>query len=193
MPTAPTSIDRLASVLADRTPLELDAREQAAVAVLLAGDPRAPDLLLIERAVREGDPWSGHMALPGGRRDPEDPDLWATALRETREEVGVDLGAARFVGRLDDLRPIRRSNLPLAVRPFVFFEHARPGLALSDEVASALWVPFASLPERAGEARIRHRGEELDVPAFVVERRVVWGMTQRVLAGLLEHAAARGA
>lgn len=183
-------LEQLAQRLAQRTPVEIElpAREQAAVAVILvpSQESSALDLLLIQRSLRAEDPWSGHMALPGGRRDPEDLDLCATAVREAREETGVELSCARLLGRLDDLRPIRQSERMLAVRPFVYWTSQRPELELSSEVAQALWVPLNSLAASAGEAQVEHRGAQLRVAAFLVQGRVVWGMTQRVLAGLLE-------
>src|SRR6185436_21144367 len=92
------------------------AGDQAAVAVILIGSEATStlELLLIQRSERAGDPWSGHMALPGGRRDARDIDLRATAMRETREEIGVELSTARLLGRLDDLRPIRQSERSLS-------------------------------------------------------------------------------
>jgi 8-oxo-dGTP pyrophosphatase MutT (NUDIX family) len=79
----------------------------AAVAVVLREADGGPEVLFIERARRAGDPWSGHMAFPGGRIDPEDAHARGAAERETREEVGVDLAGAEPLGRLDDLRAIR--------------------------------------------------------------------------------------
>ena len=96
----------------------------AAVAVVLAPDPDA--ILLIRRAERTGDPWSGHIALPGGRREPADPDLVATAIRETGEEVGIALEPERPGGSLRDVVPRTPALPPIAVRPFVFILPARP-------------------------------------------------------------------
>lgn len=185
-----TSIDTLAQRLSERQPLDLDlpVSAQAAVAVILTpcAQPGIQQLLLIRRSQRADDPWSGHMALPGGRRDPQDGDLCATAVREAREETGVELEGARLLGRLDDLRPIRQSDRLLAVRPFVYWVPHEPQLHSSDEVAATLWVPLPKLRCAAGEAQVEHRGERLRVRAFTVEDRIVWGMTQRVLASLLE-------
>ena len=108
---------------------------KAAVAVLLVPDPLS--VLLIRRSEREGDPWSGHVALPGGRAELEDVDLAATAIRETAEEVGVLLDRTQLLGALDDVAP--RSSVPriFTVRPFVFGLASQPSLQLSSEVASA--------------------------------------------------------
>ncbi len=183
-------IEVLTQRLARHTPVEiaLPANEQAAIAVILvpASDLGGLELLLIQRAIREGDPWSGHMALPGGLRDMGDADLNATAVREAREETGIDLAQARFLGRLDDLRPIRQSQRSLSVRPFVYCADSRPDLTSSAEVADALWVPLGRLRSCAGEACVVHRGAPLNVPAYLVDGRTVWGMTQRVLSALLD-------
>ncbi|HTF90108.1 MAG TPA: CoA pyrophosphatase [Planctomycetota bacterium] len=184
-------IELLAQHLLQRAPreLELSAKHQAALAVILTpnDETKRLDLLLIQRAERAGDPWSGHMALPGGRREPSDPDLDATAVRETREETGIDLTRARGFGALDDVQPIRQSERALVVRPFVFLTSARPALELSSEVAHALWVPLGELDHAAGEVDVDHRGGRLRVPAYRIGDRVVWGMTQRVVAGLLAY------
>jgi len=160
---------------------ELDAPRTAAIALILLDLEVAPELLLIERATREGDPWSGHMALPGGHREPSDADLAATAERETLEEVGFDLRAqGERIGRLSDCQPIR--GVPIAVRPFVYLLPARPALVLSAEVRRALWAPVTP---RLGGARATYTltrdGQRLEFPAWELEGRLVWGLTYRVL------------
>ena len=159
------------------------------VAALGAGRPvLAPEstderlsLLLVRRSEREGDPWSGHMALPGGHAHATDADLLQTAQRETLEEVGIDLTSAELLGRLDDVSPMRSSRI--AVRPYVFTVTARPVVTLSDEVAEAIWVPLSELA--AGQLKstreVAIQGRVLRVPAFVIEERVVWGMTFHLL------------
>ncbi len=98
------------------------ADRRAAVTMLLTPEPEMPwqiEALFALRAEVEGDPWSGHVALPGGREDPGDADLIDTALREMREETAVDLPRSSFVGRLNDLHP-RATHLPsIVVSPFV--------------------------------------------------------------------------
>lgn len=159
----------------------------AAVAVVLAASPES--LLFIRRAERAGDPWSGHMALPGGRRDAPDVDLVATATRETVEEVGLRLGPAQLIGGLGDVVPRTPVLPPIAVRPFVFLLPAAPPLVLNPEVAAATWVPLEQLlaPDTYRAIRLQIRGESREMPAYHVEGGVVWGMTERVISGLLDH------
>ena len=180
----PASFAWLAERLAGHQPARTTDPERrwAAVALILAPDPDS--LLLIRRAERVGDPWSGHIGLPGGRREPGDADLTQTAIRETTEEVGLGLTGARLLGSLDDVVPRTVALPPIAVRPFVFAVPARPPLALGPEVAAAHWIPLEQLrlPSTHGPTAVAIRGESLVVPAYVVEELVVWGMTERILS-----------
>jgi 8-oxo-dGTP pyrophosphatase MutT (NUDIX family) len=157
----------------------------AAVSVVVTPSPDA--VLLIRRAERPGDPWSGHMALPGGRREPGDPDLLATAVRETREEVGMTLERSALLGTLDDVIPRTPVLPPIAVRPFVFSLPNRPALTPNREVAGVVWVPLEHLldPETYHTARIEVRGAPREMPAYRLEETIVWGMTERILTTLL--------
>src|SRR3989449_11455827 len=103
--------------------------------------PHGLEILLIRRAERADDPWSGQIALPGGRYGAGDLDLEATAVRETREETGVDLSDAERLGGLDDLYPRTPILPPLVVRPFVFALAPRAALVASDGVRRGLWLP----------------------------------------------------
>lgn len=157
----------------------------AAVAVILVPTPDA--VLLIRRAERAGDPWSGHMALPGGRREGGDADLIATAIRETREEVGLPLARSDLLGGLDDVVPRTPVLPPIAVRPHVFALPERPPLTLNPEVATFRWVQLDRLlhPETHHSVRLVIRGEDRDVAAYEIEDAIVWGMTERILTSLL--------
>jgi 8-oxo-dGTP pyrophosphatase MutT (NUDIX family) len=181
-------LDRLRRRLAVHRPRPDEEGEEliwAAVAVVLAPSPDA--VLLIRRAERADDPWSGHMALPGGRRGPEDADLVATARREAAEEVGLDLRAEHMVGDLDDVVPRTPVLPPIAVRPFVFLLPEAPALSLNPEVSAARWVPLDHLlqPGTYHPVRIDIRGESRDMPAYRLDDAVVWGMTERVISSLL--------
>jgi 8-oxo-dGTP pyrophosphatase MutT (NUDIX family) len=158
----------------------------ASVAVILAPAPES--VLVIRRAHRDGDPWSGHMALPGGRREPGDDDLLATVIRETEEEVGVALPRAALLGVLDDVVPRTRVLPPIAVRPFVFRLEGRPRLELNAEVAAADWLGLGDLRAQWRAAvQVEVAGVPRSTPAFVTSEGVVWGMTERILRDLLDR------
>lgn len=153
----------------------------------------APEVLLIRRTSKLSDPWSGHMAFPGGRKERGDPDLIATAIRETREEVGVDLReAGEHLGRLDDVQAISRARpMDLIIVPQVFLLTEPVSLTLQEtEVAEALWAPLD--PMLAGEVdavrRYEHEGQSMDLPGYRVGEHVVWGLTYRMLELLFEVA-----
>jgi len=145
------------------------------------------ELLLIQRAERDGDPWSGQVALPGGRRDAADATLQDTAIRETLEETGLDLSIrGHILGALDELRPRTPVLPPIIVTPFVAVVEGGDDLAPSDEVASAFWVPWSLFadPAAVSESTVRVRGADWRVASYVVGERVVWGMTERMLRQL---------
>lgn len=161
---------------------------EAAVAVVLA-QPSLEDaieILLIRRAVRQGDPWSGQMGLPGGRREAADETLLTTAIRETREETSIDLTASRPLGRLDDLAPMTPVLPPIIVRPFVFGLRDRPPVRANVEVAGYRWVPLEDLRRSVGTATVHVGGAPRAVDAYRLGPDVVWGMTHRILMPLLD-------
>lgn len=174
--------------LAGHTPQTIDAPEArpAAVALILI-ERQGLEALFIKRAARTGDPWSGQVALPGGRYEPADRDLVTTAIRETHEETGVDLSGAERLGVLDDLYPRTPTLPPVRVRPFIFTIPAAPPLAISDEVERAFWVPLGQLSEPAvrREVKLIVRGESRVFPAYDLGEDVIWGMTERILTPFL--------
>lgn len=192
--SARIDLERVRRALAATVSSELSRRRRAAVALLLAPSDDDSDrltLLLMRRSERPGDPWSGHMALPGGHADDADADLLQTARRETREEVGIDLHDAELLGRLDDVTPLRSSEL--AVSPFVFWLGARREASVSSEVAEVLWVPLDALASDAlkGSCEVELAGGRLRVPAYVIGGRMVWGMTYRLLERFLAQVLGR--
>jgi 8-oxo-dGTP pyrophosphatase MutT (NUDIX family) len=167
-----------------------DQKRAAVAAVLRERDQRTgPELLFIRRAEKPGDPWSGHMAFPGGRHDVTDPDLLATAVRETREEVGLDLGMARLLGRLEDVEAMARGvRVGLTITPLVFAIDGDPPLRLQgDEVAEAVWAPMR--PLATGEARTTYPWRlgpvPVPLPGYRVGDGVVWGLTYKMVELLL--------
>ena len=181
--------ERLAAHVSRRSDASHEAH--AAVAVVFREGPDSVEILLIERAEREGDPWSGHMAFPGGRLEPEDDSTATTARRETFEEVGVELSDAEYLGRLDDIagNPRASSTLVVAAHAFYLTEHQPFELAPS-EVREAFWFPLAEMLEesRSVEFVVRERpGHRFDgVLVGEPERHVVWGLTFRFLENLLD-------
>lgn len=178
-------VARLAARVPQEAAVSAAARQAAVAAVLRVTD--APELLLIKRAEHELDPWSGHMAFPGGRYEPGDASLAETAIRETREEVGLDLSAGHLLGQLDDLAPMTPSLPPLLIRPFVALVPPDVVVQPSDEVADTFWVPLAQLRAPASRIRYAHQvqGVVSHYPAFAVGPHAVWGLTERMLRQLL--------
>ncbi len=146
-----------------------------------------PELLFIKRAELERDPWSGHIAFPGGREEPADASLESTAIRETQEELALDLRLGHMLGRLDDLAPRSRALPPIIVRPFVAVVRPDVEFVLSAEVASVFWVPLSSLcrEESKAEHAMLVNGVQVKFPAFRVEQYLVWGLTERIVRQLL--------
>jgi 8-oxo-dGTP pyrophosphatase MutT (NUDIX family) len=162
----------------------LESYAGAAVAVLIRPDG---DVLFIQRAVYEGDPWSGHMALPGGRIDPEDENAEAAARREVLEEVGVDVSTAILLGELDqvaspDLAP------RVCVTPYVFALTDDPVVAMdSREVAAIHWFGLDRFVQGEGRGQFpyTYQGTDYQLPCIDLDGRRIWGMTLRIVEDLL--------
>lgn len=187
---------RLEAALAAGTPRRIpedacDAR--AAVALILrpgrGRDEEDPfELLFVQRAEVDGDPWSGHMALPGGRREPPDPDLVATAIRETREETSLRLTRSDVLGALDDVHPFT-SHLPsIAVTPFVAWYEGGGRVRRSREVRDHVWVPSLALLAHRNRSAFTLRREEriASFPTLEFSGYTVWGLTFEILSRFLE-------
>lgn len=161
------------------------ALRQAAVAVLLAPDP--DQLLVIRRSERDGDPWSGHLALPGGVRESADPDLMHTAIRETAEETAVAIERDWWRCTLGDLAPRTPILPPIVVRPFVFALPRRIEAGVSSEVAHAEWVPLAQLAADGvyQSLSVTSHGRRYMVPGYQLGAGVLWGMTERIVTPIV--------
>jgi 8-oxo-dGTP pyrophosphatase MutT (NUDIX family) len=178
----------LESRRAVRAEKEAGVRRAAVALIIRAGKGGVPELLFIKRAEYPADPWSGQVAFPGGREEAADPTLADTAIRETREETGIDLVSdGTVIGTLDDLRP-QTVRLPaVIVRPYVVLLNRFEPLLLSDEVALAFWVPLEAFRDTPSwrDTEVLARGVQLNARAFHHQGQVIWGMTERILGQLL--------
>jgi 8-oxo-dGTP pyrophosphatase MutT (NUDIX family) len=156
--------------------------------VLRAREDGDADLLLIRRATRDGDPWSGQIGLPGGNRSRADATLEETALRETSEELGLDLRAhGARLGTLDELRPRIPTLPPIIVRPIVWsLDSPDVPLVMSDEVAEYRWIPLGELfaPATRVQVSVQARNVRMQVEALQSGEFTIWGMTERILASM---------
>jgi ADP-ribose pyrophosphatase YjhB (NUDIX family) len=163
------------------------ARRASVALVLREGGERGSEILFIERAEKEGDPWSGHMAFPGGRVDLPRESPEQAAVRETLEEVGLSLAGGERLGRLDDLegRHAGRAN-GMVISAFVY-HLPEPGALVrqESEVREAFWVPVRELVAPSRQVRRTFHGTgSFEFPGIVVgepDRHVVWGLTYRFL------------
>lgn len=173
---------------------DVPADRKAAVAAILRERSGEVELLFIRRAEHPRDPWSGQMGLPGGRVEPADGSPLDAALRETLEEVGLDLAAlGRPLGRLSEVRThLPLGSVPHSVVPYVFSVVGDPRLAPNEEVQEALWVPFAFLADGRNRSSFTwvRKGLPLPMPCLRYEGRVIWGLTLRIVDELVSVAAA---
>ncbi|MDD9932641.1 MAG: CoA pyrophosphatase [Myxococcales bacterium] len=189
--TASTDLEAIRARLGGRphTTYDGEIRRRAAVAAVLRPVPGDTEILLIRRAEREGDPWSGHMALPGGHHDPGDMDMFSTARRETHEEVGLALSPGTLVGALDEHPATARGQFTgIVIAPFVFAVEGAARLAPNDEVAEALWAPLGRMARGELDVvkEVERGGERVRFPGYGVGEHVVWGLTHRVLQNLFQ-------
>jgi 8-oxo-dGTP pyrophosphatase MutT (NUDIX family) len=142
----------------------------------------------MKRAERAGDPWSGHVSLPGGRYEPADPHLLATAIRESAEELGLDLGgAARYLGRMPTLHPRNAGPNGMEVTPFVFTTDTIPALTLGAEATATCWLPMHQVALGTLDDTYEYPGPPtvMRFPCWRFEGFMVWGLTMRILGELL--------
>ncbi len=186
MPT----LDDIRRLLAAHEPALLPAEQRtpAAVAMILREVKQGLEMLFIERAAHEQDPWSGNLAFPGGKIEAGDASLQQAAERETREEIGLDLQGARYLGRLSD---VSGATLPVRVSCFVYGVGETGPFSLNGEVRDAFWVPLAELlnAERRAEATVHIDGRAQGHPAIRLSppgKPLLWGLTYRLVMQFLE-------
>lgn len=163
---------------------------KSAVAIPLREGAGGLEILMIERAHREGDRWSGHMAFPGGMLHADDPNSVAGALRETREEVGIDLDRGEQpLARLSDIGSPSHigHRRPLVITPFVFAVRDEVAPVPNHEVASVVWIPLAFLADcrNRNEMEWRRGWRSLHLPYYVYADKRIWGLSLMMIDELL--------
>lgn len=185
----PFTLDQIREALSRHQPQFLDRTlsiTEAAVALVLAGAGRDLSLCFIQRAEHPEDPWSGHMALPGGRACEEDPSPRVVAERETLEEVGLALAEEHWLGALSEV-PVRLGgpDRRMVVSPYVYYlGEERPAFVIHEaEVAEAFWIPLSYLwdPRNASPMEWEWKGSTVLYPAIRFRESAIWGLTFRVL------------
>ena len=145
-------------------------------------------LLFMRRSERDGDPWSGHMAFPGGRMERGDASTRATAAREAHEEVGLDPELGAYLGTLDELEsPPGSARRRLVITPHVWVLPGNPRLRLNHEVASIHWFSLDRLLSGEGRSTFSYswRGRSTELPIVRLDEADIWGITLRIVDDLL--------
>ena len=182
-------VERLLSRLPARTTVPPDdGRKRAAVAAVDHDASSGPLVLLMKRVERPGDPWSGHISLPGGGHSPGDPDLLATAIRETHEELGMDLARTRYGGPLPVLSPLSSGPMGIEVTPFVFVTSDAIEAQLGPEAFAAFWLQLELAASGAIDTTYTYPGTDRTFPAWSYDGHTIWGLTWRILGDLLAAA-----
>jgi 8-oxo-dGTP pyrophosphatase MutT (NUDIX family) len=185
-----TLVEQLAKRLAlTETVPAADGVRRAAVAALLHDTPERTRVLLMKRVDRDGDPWSGHISLPGGGfHAHEDSSLLITAIRETREELGFELQREQCLGSLSPLGPRSAGPIPIEVTPFVFRCSEPPEIACGPEALAAFWLPLDVALSGALDKPFVYPGSQMTFPSWDYEGHVIWGLTRRILDDLVAAA-----
>jgi 8-oxo-dGTP pyrophosphatase MutT (NUDIX family) len=183
------SVDVLATRLlpGPGEPPPLDGVRRAAVAALIHHGEHGPAVLLMKRAERVGDPWSGQVSLPGGRHEATDAHLQATAVREAEEELGLALDDTRYLGRLAALHPRNAGPNGMQVSPFVFATERAPITRLGAEASATFWLPLTACALGQLDGTYEWPGPPMAMtfPCWSWEGYTVWGLTMRILGDLL--------
>ena len=182
------TLPHIRAALAEYSPALMEPRattRQAAVAIIVRDTAAGPQLLFIQRAVKDGDPWSGQMAFPGGHKDPIDDSLRAAAMRETLEETGLSLADADYLGALDHQHAQPRGRvLDMLIAPHVFQIEGDPTFQPNHEVAEVVWAPLTAMATNAlhDTETKPMAGTPTVFNGYRLERgHFVWGLTYRML------------
>jgi 8-oxo-dGTP pyrophosphatase MutT (NUDIX family) len=170
---------------------------RSAVALILRQhSQRGVEVLMIQRAEREGDPWSGHMAFPGGRLDSSDAHSLAAATRETWEEIGLaETSYSDCLTRLSDIvsRP-HKGWRPMVISSFVFSINSVPELKLNHEVADTLWVPLSFIADHNNREQMQWqmKNTQYTLPCYFYQQQRIWGLSLLMLDELVGWLVSKG-
>lgn len=182
-----TDLDKIEVILKEASPVKLTNdknTKRAAVALILREVKGGLSIIFIKRSEYENDPWSGHMAFPGGREEEQDDTLYDTVIRETFEETGIDLRGGRIIGRLDDVRPvIRTASRNLIITPFVAIAPQNFEICANDEVEEVVQIPISLLRQRA--ITTLYEGSIQQFCTYHYRGYIIWGITAWILSQFL--------
>src|SRR5579875_786612 len=186
-----SEIEKIKSSLLARPGRKVPGEEsmpQAAVAMILRPNKALGEheMLLIKRISSENDPWSGHMAFPGGHYRDNDKLILTTAIREVLEETGIDLRNCSMLGTLDEVIPTNRA---IRVTPYVVLGSEATAVEVdAEEVSEYFWIPLSFFRESSNSQlfAVMRSGVNVQVPSFVLKKNyVIWGMTYRMITDFL--------
>lgn len=169
--------DAIAKLPTMLKPISDEQGANAAVALLLKSKGSDFDVLFVKRVENLSDPWSGQMALPGGKREPKDKDLKETVMRETMEETGMKLDDCSFLGVLNAIRS--KPKPEIKILPFIALLEDEPKPKLNkSELESFIWVAFEEVVQSKGIVESSFG----KVPAYIFADAIVWGVTYKILS-----------
>lgn len=175
------SAEAIAKLPAALKPISIEQGANAAVALLLKPKRNDFDLLLVKRVKSPSDPWSGQMALPGGKREAKDASLKDTVMRETLEETGITLDQRRFLGALNAVRSEPKPDFKIL--PFIVLLEDEPKLKLNKaELETFIWIPYEEIVQSKGTVEFSFG----KVPAYILADAIVWGVTYKILSEFIK-------
>ncbi|UZE95963.1 NUDIX hydrolase [Alkalimarinus alittae] len=161
---------------------------RSSVATVLRDQAGELQVLLIKRAQREGDRWSGHIAFPGGREQQEDANIRETAIRETSEEIGLGLSVDNYIGRMSDVMTLAHgTRKPMVVSPYAFRLDGDPRFTINHEVDKVMWLPVSFLADKRNRETMvwKQKGMSVKLPCYHYEDHRIWGLTLKMLDELV--------
>ncbi len=161
---------------------------RSSVATVLRDQNGELQVLLIKRAHKEGDRWSGHIAFPGGREQQEDSNIRETAIRETSEEIGLGLSVDNYMGRMSDVMTLAHgTRKPMVVSPYAFRLEGDPRFTINHEVDQVIWLPVSFLADKRNRETMvwERKGMSIKLPCYFYGEHRIWGLTLKMLDELV--------